>query len=168
VDDQDQARIYFTDDPVFKGRKRELTAEDYIYAWKRLLDPRMRAPFLWYLDGKVAGADDVMAKAKVAGRLDYDAPIEGLKALDRYTLRLTLKEPDYVMLGYLSQSPMAAVAREVIEAYADNTGWAMANPVGTGPYKLAEWRRGQKIVLEANTSIASGIFRRTASPATGS
>jgi ABC-type transport system substrate-binding protein len=156
--------IYFTDDPVFKGRKRELTAEDYIYAWKRLLDPRMRAPFLWYLDGKVAGADDVMAKAKVAGRLDYDAPIEGLKALDRYTLRLTLKEPDYVMLGYLSQSPMAAVAREAIEAYADNTGWAMANPVGTGPYKLAEWRRGQKIVLEANTQYRERYFPENGEP----
>ena len=150
--------IYFADDPVFKGKKRELVAADYVYSWKRLLDPRMRAPFLWYLDGKVAGADDVLAKAKSAGRLDYDAPIEGLKALDRYTLRLTLKEPDYVMLGYLSQSAMAAVAREVIEAYADATGWAMANPVGTGPYKLAEWRRGQKIVLEANPNYREALL----------
>ena len=91
--------IYFADDPAFKGKKRELTAADYVYSWKRLLDPRMRAPFLWYLDGKVVGADAVLAKAKAAGRLDYDAPIEGLQALDRYTLRLTLKEPDYVTAG---------------------------------------------------------------------
>ncbi len=91
--------IYFTDDPAFKGKKRELAADDYVYAWKRLLDPRMRAPFLWFLDGKIAGADDVLAKAKEDGQLDYDAPIEGLKALDRYTLRITLKEPDYVLLG---------------------------------------------------------------------
>ena len=59
--------IYFADDPAFKGKKRELIADDYVYAWKRLLDPRMRAPFLWYLDGKVAGADEVLAKAKGAG-----------------------------------------------------------------------------------------------------
>ena len=65
--------IYFADDPAFKGRKRELTADDYVYAFKRLLDPRMRAPFLWFLDGKIAGADEVLAKAKKAGRLDYDA-----------------------------------------------------------------------------------------------
>ncbi len=150
--------IHFADDPVFKGKPRELVAEDYVYAWKRLLDPRLRAPFLWYLDGKVAGAEAVLAKAKEAGRLDYDAPIEGLRALDRYTIQLTLKEPDYVMLGYLSQAPMAAVAREVIEAYADGTGWAMANPVGTGAYRLAQWRRGQKIVLEANPGYREEYF----------
>ena len=157
--------IYFADDPVFNGKKRELVAEDYIYAWKRLLDPRMRAFFIWYLEGKVAGADDVLAKAKQVGRLDYDAPIEGMKALDRYTLRLTLKEPDYVMLGYLSQSPMAAVAREVIEAHADASGWVMANPVGTGPYKLTEWRRGQKIVLEANANYRERYFPENGEPA---
>src|SRR4029453_14278664 len=54
--------IYFADDPAFKGKKRELVAEDFVYAWKRLLDPRMRAPFLWYLQGKVAGADSGAAK----------------------------------------------------------------------------------------------------------
>ena len=156
--------IFFADDPAFKGKKRELTAADYVYSWKRLLDPRMRAPFLWYLDGKVAGAEAVLAKAKLAGRLDYDAPIEGLQALDRYTLRLTLKEPDYVMLGYMSQMPMAAVAREVIEAYGDASGWAMANPVGTGPYRLVEWRRGQKIVLTANPDYREMYFPENGGP----
>ncbi len=156
--------IFFADDPAFKGKPRELTAADYVYSWKRLLDPRMRAPYLWYLDGKIKGADEVLAKAKVAGRLDYDAPIEGLKALDRYTLRLTLKEPDFVMQGYMSQTPMAAVAREVIEAYGDASGWAMANPVGTGPYRLVEWRRGQKIVLEANPGYRDERFPETGAP----
>ena len=145
--------IHFADDPVFQGKKRELTAADYVYAWKRLLDPKVRAPFLWYLDGKVVGADEVVAKAKATGKFDYDAPIEGMRAVDRYTIRLALKEPDYVMQGYLSQPPMAAVAREVIEAYGDAATWTMANPVGTGPYKLKEWRRGQKIVLEASPSF---------------
>ena len=150
--------IHFADDPAFKGKKRELTADDYVYSFKRLLDPRMRAPFLWFLDGKIAGSDEILAKAKQAGRLDYDAPIEGLKALDRYTLQITLKEPDYVLQGYLTQVSMAAVAREVIEAYGDSSGWAMANPVGTGPYRLKEWRRGQKIVLEANPNFREEYF----------
>jgi oligopeptide transport system substrate-binding protein len=156
--------IYFADDPAFKGKPRELTADDFVYSWKRLLDPRMRAPFLWYLEGKVAGAEAVLAKAKEAGRLDYDAPMDGLKAIDRYTLRLVLKEPDYVMLGYMTQQPMAAVAREVIEAYGDASGWAMANPVGTGPYRLAQWRRGQKIVLEANPRYREEYFPENGEP----
>ena len=156
--------IYFADDPAFKGKKRELTADDYVYSLKRLLDPRMRAPFLWFLDGKIAGSDEVLAKAKKDGRLDYDAPIDGLKALDRYTLQIMLKEPDYVLQGFLTQSSMAAVAREVIEAYGDASGWAMANPIGTGTYRLAQWRRGQKIVLEANPNFREEYFPETGEP----
>ena len=157
--------IYFTDDPAFKGKKRELVAEDYVYSLKRLLDPKVRAPMLWFLDGKLAGSDDVVAKAKQAGRLDYDLSIDGLKALDRYTLQITLKEPDYVLQAYLTQVAMAAVAREVIEAYGDASGWAMANPVGTGPFRLKEWRRGQKIVLETNPDFREEYYPESADPA---
>ena len=156
--------ITFADDPAFKGKKRELVAEDYVYSMKRLLDPKVRAPMLWFLDGKIEGSDDVLAKAKAAGRLDYDVPISGLKALDRYTLQITLKEPDYILQAYLTQMAMAAVAREVIEAYGDASGWAMANPVGTGPYRLREWRRGQKIVLEANPGYREELYPQSADP----
>src|ERR1700693_1333967 len=70
-------RIYFAADPVFKGKKRELIATDYVYAWKRLLAPRVRSPFGWYLQGKIVGADPALEAAKQTGRFDYDAPIEG-------------------------------------------------------------------------------------------
>ena len=157
--------IYFADDPAFKGKKRELVAADYVYSWKRLLDPRVRSPFAWYLEGKVVGADAVIEAAKKSGRFDYDAPMEGLQAIDRYTLRLKLKDPDYIMAGYMTQSPMVAVAREVIEAYADASGWAMANPVGTGPYMLKSWRRGAQIVLEANPNYRDEVFPDSNDPA---
>ena len=127
--------IYFADDPAFKGKKRELTAADYVYSWKRLIDPKMRAPFAWYIQGKIVGADAVVEAGAKSGKFDYDAAIEGLRAIDRYTIRMQLKEPDYIMLGYLTTSPMAAVAREVVEAYGDASGWIQANPVGTGPYR---------------------------------
>src|SRR5271155_3750034 len=157
--------IYFADDPAFKGRKRELVAADYVYSWKRLLDPRVRSPFAWYLQDKVVGAQPVIEAAQKSGRFDYDAPIEGLQALDRYTLRLKLKDPDFIMQGYLTQTPMAAVAREVIEAYGDANGWAMANPVGTGPYRLKSWRRGAQIVLEANPNYRDETFPASDDPA---
>src|SRR6185437_2984849 len=113
--------IHFADDAAFDGRKRELVAADYVYSWKRLLDPRVRSPFSWYLQGKIVGADAVIAAAK-GGRLDYDAPIDGLRALGRYTIRVKLKDPDYILFGYLCSSPMAAVAREIIERYGDANG----------------------------------------------
>jgi ABC-type transport system substrate-binding protein len=151
--------IRFADDAAFKGKPRELTAHDYVFAWKRLLDPKVRSQYLWYLNGKLAGAEGVLAKAKADGKLDYDAVIPGLRALDRHTIRVELVEPDYVLMGYMSHVAMAAVAREVIEAYGDPTSsHTMANPVGTGPFRLKEWRRGQRIVLEANPLYREEYF----------
>ncbi len=157
--------IYFAADPVFKGKRRELTAADYVYSWKRLLDPRMRSPFAWYLQGKIVGADAVIAAANRSGKFDYDAPIEGLRAIDRYTIRIELKEPDYILFGYLCSSPMAAVAREVIEHYGDSNGWAMDHPVGTGPFMLKSWRRGQQIVLVRNPGYHDERFPEATDPA---
>ena len=56
--------VYFADDPVFKGARRELTAHDFVYAMKRLIDPRMRSPNVFLLRGRLAGLDDAVAKAK--------------------------------------------------------------------------------------------------------
>jgi oligopeptide transport system substrate-binding protein len=158
--------IHFADDPVFKGAKRELTAQDYVYSWKRLVDPKLRSPNSYYVEGKLKGLDELVANAKASGKFDYDSEIEGLRALDRHTLQLKLVEPDYTLLGFLLQTAMAAVSREVIEAYADPaTGWAQDRPVGTGPYLLKEWRRGQKIVLEANPGYREEHFPAAAAGA---
>jgi len=157
--------IYFTDDPVFKGKKRELTAADYAFSWKRILDPRLRSPQLDVLDGKILGMEALVAKAKETGKFDYDAPLAGLLVLDRYTLQLKLNYPWFDVITDLTTSPMAAVAREVVEAYGDGSGWVMANPVGTGPYRLKDWRRAQKIVLEANAGYRDVRYPESADPA---
>jgi ABC-type transport system substrate-binding protein len=156
--------IYFADDPVFGGRRRELTAADYVYAWKRVLDPRMRSNSLQIFDGRFAGADALVAKAKATGRFDYDAPLEGLQAVDRHTIRITLNFADYELLSNLTTVATSAIAREVVDAYADAAGWVMANPVGTGPYRLAEWRRGQKIVLTANPGFRDERYPESRDP----
>ena len=67
--------IYFIDDPAFKGKRRELTAADYAYSWKRIVDPKMRSPQLELFDGKIVGMDAVVAKARATGKFDYDAPV---------------------------------------------------------------------------------------------
>jgi ABC-type transport system substrate-binding protein len=157
--------IYFIDDPAFKGQKRELTAADYAYSWKRTLDPKMRSPAQDLFDGRIAGMDELVAKAKKTGKFDYDAPLPGLVVVDRYTLKLKLNYPWWDLAGDLTSSTAGAVAREVIEAYGDASGWAMANPVGTGPYRLKEWRRGQRIVLEANPDYRGIPYVESADPA---
>jgi ABC-type transport system substrate-binding protein len=157
--------IYFADDPVFRGERRELVAADYVYSIKRILDPKMRSNQLNAVEGRFVGADALVAKAKDTGRFDFDAPMAGLEALDRYTLKLELNFPDYELLANLTTSGFGAVAREAIEAYADGSGWAMANPVGTGPYRLKEWRRGQKIVLEASPTFRDERYPESNDPA---
>ena len=62
--------IYFAPDPVFNGQKRELTADDYVYAWKRLLDPKVRSPYLFYVEDRFVGADAVIEQAKKTGKFD--------------------------------------------------------------------------------------------------
>jgi len=151
--------IYFAPDPVFKGKPRELTAEDYVYSFKRFADPANRAPYGFMIQDRIEGLDDAIEQAKKTGKFDYDATIPGMIALDKYTLRFKLTKVDYLFPYTLAHVPFGAVAREVVEAYGNDI---QAHPVGTGPYMLKEWRRAAKIVLEANPSYRKVTWNFTA------
>src|SRR6185312_3694846 len=139
--------LYFAVDPAFGGKKRELVAANYEFAMKRLMDPKGSSPNLWLIEGRIAGIPEAIAKAKKAGRFDYDARVSGIEVVDRYTLRIHLVKPDYNFDYILAMCTVGAQAREVAEKYGDDIG---AHPVGTGPYRLAEWKRSSKIVLVRN------------------
>ena len=148
--------IYFADDPVFKGVKRELTAHDYVYSIKRLMDPRLSAPLLAQVEHVIAHTDEPIARARKANRFDYDTPIEGLKALDRYTLQIKLQEPIYNFIYNLADCRVScAVAREVVEHYGDDIG---SHPVGTGPYQVDSWTRSSKLVFKPNPNFREEYF----------
>ncbi len=142
--------VQFQPDPAFGGRKRELTAEDVVYSYKRVLDPRLRSPWSFLIEGKFSGMDEVVAAATKSGKFDYDRKVPGLEVVDRHTVRFRLKETDYNLPYVLSHEALSIVAREVIEKYGESDGRAMSNPVGTGPFKLGEWIRSNKIVLDRN------------------
>jgi oligopeptide transport system substrate-binding protein len=150
--------IYFADDPAFKGRRRELVAEDYAYSIKRIFDPKVRSYWLYLFDRRLVGLDNVLERARKADHFDYDAKIEGLQALDRYTLRIRFNTPYYSFQHWLSYDGLAAVAREVVEVNKDASNRVMEHPVGTGPYRLKDWVRGQKIVLEANPDYRNETY----------
>jgi ABC-type transport system substrate-binding protein len=122
------------------------------------MDPKIRSPWTWLLDGKIVGLDELAAEAKKGGAFDYAAKVPGLEAVDRYTLRIRLKQPDYNLPYVLAHEPTSAVAREVVAAYADTGGRVMSNPVGTGPYVLAKWIRSSKIFLEANPGYRGFVW----------
>jgi peptide/nickel transport system substrate-binding protein len=139
--------IYYSDDPAFKGEKRELVAKDIEYAVKRFRDPANRSPYEFLFENKLVGLDELTERAKKSGHFDYDAKVPGIEVRDRYIISFKLKQPDYNFLYTLAMPNVVPVAREVIEAYAADT---MAHPVGTGPFVLHDWIRRAKIVLERN------------------
>jgi len=142
--------IHFADDPVFGGKKRELTMEDYLYSYKRLVDPKLRSTHSWIFAGKIKGLDALVEEGKKSGKFDYDAKIPGFELIDKYTLRIHLTQPDFNLGQMLAHTPTGAVAREVIEKYRDPQGLVLGHPVGTGPYLLKQWVPGSRMVLEAN------------------
>jgi oligopeptide transport system substrate-binding protein len=151
--------IFFSDDPAFKGKKRELTANDYVYAIERLVDPANRSPNAFYVEGKIVGLDEAAAAARSTGKFDYDARIAGLEAVDRYTLRIRLKSTDYNLASIMALPVLSAVAREVVEAY---PGDVAAHPVGTGPYVLKNWVRASRITLQAYPTFRPFVWNFTA------
>lgn len=150
--------IYFADHPTFQGTRRELIAADYVYSLKRLVDPGVRSPWAFLLAGRLKGLDEAVAAAKRTGRFDYDPSIPGLHAVDRYTLRLALVQPDHSLLSVLAHTPTSAVAREIVEAHGEPGGRVLATPVGSGPYRLEQWVRASKITLVANPEYRGFIW----------
>ncbi|MFO0215818.1 MAG: ABC transporter substrate-binding protein, partial [Burkholderiales bacterium] len=154
--------IYFADHPVFGGKKRELTAEDYVYSIKRLFDPALTAPLLGEVEGKIVGSTEFMTRVRKANKMDYDTPMEGLRALDRYTWQIKLNEtqPDFFYM--LTDCRVScAVAREVVEKYGNDIG---SHPVGTGAYKLVSWKRSSRMVFEYNPNFREAYFEGEPSP----
>lgn len=146
--------IYFAPDPAFKGKKRELTAADYVYSIKRLSDPTVASPLSDTFTDKLAGLAELVKKAG-KGKLDYDTVVEGVKTLDRYTLQLKFKQPFPSLPFLLAGSWVEGQAREVVDAYGDNTN---AHPVGTGPYVLKDWKPGNSMTLVRNPNFRREVF----------
>ncbi len=150
-----QTGIRFTDDPAFNGKPRELQAADYVFAIKRSLDPNLRIGGDPALTSLILGARAVVDAGKKTGKLDYDAPMEGLRAVDAHTLQIRLTDVDYTLLDRLCARGSFAIAREVVEAAGNDI---MMRPVGTGPFRLGDWRRGSRVVLDANPAYRPIAF----------
>jgi ABC-type transport system substrate-binding protein len=162
--------IYFADDPAFKGPdgrqvRRELVAQDYVYSIKRHFDPRWKSGHLTDLaTAQIIGLEALRNEAlKTKKPFDYDREVEGLRALDRYTLQFKLADPSprFVSEQLCDPSVVGAVAREVVEFYGDKI---MEHPVGTGPFKLGTWRRSSLIAFDRNPGYRNVYYDETAPP----
>jgi len=142
--------IHFADDPAFKGKARELVAADYVYAWKRFFDPATKSPsYAGFKEEGALGVEALREQAIAANRpFDYDREVEGVRALDRTTLQFRLERSRPRFLYTLADSSVfGAMAREVVDFYGDRIG---EHPVGSGPFRLTQWRRSSLLVFERN------------------
>ena len=150
--------IFFADDPVFKGQRRELVAQDYVYSLKRYYDPALNAENIYVFENaKVLGLSELRAEARRTKRpFDHDRHVDGIHALDRYRFVVRLAAPDpRFHFQFANATLMGAVAREVVDAYGADIA---AHPVGTGPFRLAAWRRASQVVLVRNPGFREQRF----------
>ena len=148
--------LYFAPDPAFQGRKRELTAHDYVYSIKRHYDPVVKSGNLYLLENaRVVGMAALREAALKGQPFDYDREVEGLRALDRYTFEVRTETPDPRLINIFADAAMGAVAREVVEAVGDRV---MEHPVGTGAWRLTQWRRSSLMVLEKNPNFREEFY----------
>lgn len=140
--------IFFQDDICFKnGIGRELIAEDFVYSIKRVADVKNNSSGYWAFNGRIVGLDLFRELSESSKKTDYSLLVDGLKALDKYTLQIKLTSPYPQLLYILTMHYAFAVPFEAIDYYGKSF---VNNPVGTGPYILESWKRNSRIEFVRN------------------
>lgn len=157
--------VRFQDDPCFKasqGKGRELRAEDFVFAFKRLALPSIQSQGWAHLDGRIVGINSFREKLLQASpdqvKAVFQEPIEGLSAQDDWTLEFKLTRPDPKFLYFLAMTLAAPVPWEAIEAYGDAAGLVSSHPVGTGAFVLTKWDPQHEITLDHNLNFRGEKF----------
>lgn len=122
--------VYFHDDPVFHGKLRKVTAEDFVYSFRRLVNPKTASPGAWVFD---LVANTPKGKA--------------FRALNDSLIQITLKKAFPPFLGMLAMKYCSVVPKEAVEFYGSDF---RKHPVGTGPFFLKNWVENVRLVLQKN------------------
>lgn len=135
--------VEFIDDPAFPdGIGRELVAEDFVYSIKRHFDPNNRSQGSWLWDGKIVGLNEWAEKGA-----DYQQTVEGLKALDPYTIQIKLIKPYPQIIHTFAQGFSSIVPHEAVEYYGRELS---VRPVGSGPFKMLRYEPGNYALMIRN------------------
>jgi oligopeptide transport system substrate-binding protein len=144
---EDGRVITFHINPAAKWSNGDsMTAEDYVWSWRRALNPAMGNLYAYML------YPVKNAEAYATGKLENPDDL-GLKALDKLTLQVTLNEPTPYFLQLMDHYSTFAVHRPTLEKFGKATDrftkWTrVANIVSNGAFKLTEWRLNRRITIE--------------------
>ena len=142
--------VHFHDSEVFpNGKGRELHASDFVYSLQRHFDKKFKSQGAWLFSNRIVGLDNWKKQGS-----DYSQPIEGLQALDDYTIQIKLVEPYPQLIYTLAMGFTAIVPHEAIEKYGAEFG---SKPMGSGPYILQSFNQ-EKAVLFTNPNFRKEPF----------
>lgn len=148
--------VEFHDNKCFEdGKGREMVASDVVYSIMRLADPKNNAVGWWILDGKIKGLNEWRDAQKGKDKSDYSAKVEGLQALDKYTVQFKLKEKFPQFLYALPMSYTMVVPREAVDFYGKEF---LNNPVGTGPFMTGTYTQSTKIEYTKNPKWRKEVY----------
>jgi oligopeptide transport system substrate-binding protein len=153
-----------------KRDTRELVAEDYVYALKRLAHPRLHSPILGLMAEYIVGLPELareLKKSALAGRQDWldlrAVSLAGAEAIDRYRYRIRIKGKYPQFLYWLTMPFFAPMPWEA-DRFHSQPGMAEKNltldwyPVGTGPFMLTENNPNARMVLERNPNFRGETY----------
>ncbi len=121
-----------------------VTAQDFVYSWQRLADPKTASPYASYLQyGHIANIDDIIAGKK-------DKSTLGVKAIDDNTFEVTLSEPVPYLVEMTPHYAMKPVYKDPPWRNLVKNGRSLPTIVTNGAYKLKDWVVNERIVLERN------------------
>ncbi|NPV60235.1 MAG: ABC transporter substrate-binding protein [Actinobacteria bacterium] len=118
---------------------RECTAEDFVYSWNRVCDPDTASEVSYHMSA-IKGYDEV-----TGGTAET---LEGVKAIDDYTLEVTLSYPYADFVYHTAHPVFSPIPKEVVEEYGSEN--FSEHPVGTGPFVFKEWVHEQQITVDKN------------------
>jgi oligopeptide transport system substrate-binding protein len=155
---------------------RELVADDYIYAMKRLVHPKLHSPIGGMMAEHIIGLKELETALQAAAKknpeawLDLDAfPLAGVEKVDALTYRVSLKGKYPQFLYWLAMPFFAPIPREADRLYS-LPGMREKNftfdwfPVGSGPYMLTENNPNSRMVLDRNPNFRREIYPDTGEP----
>jgi ABC-type transport system substrate-binding protein len=130
---------------LFHDASRRVTADDFKFSMERALDPETQSTVGEVYLGDIVGSDEF-----IDGQAEE---VTGIKVPDPDTLEITIKQPSQVFLQKLSYPTAFVVDQREVEGSTCFEGNWTLNPNGTGPFELAEWDLGRKIVLEPKANF---------------
>jgi peptide/nickel transport system substrate-binding protein len=132
---------------------KPFTAKDVAFTFYSVLDPKVTTPHRGYFDALVGfpeltNKDNPKKPEELAQK-----PIE---VIDDHTIRFRLRYPYGAFLAVLVNPRAGIVPEHVLRGQDLNTAEFNRKPIGTGPFRFVEWKRGERLVLEANPDYHAG------------